>query len=187
MSAYEKLPRDKREFVDLLVQRKCGTEAIRILKPWLKRPEVTACRWNALPEVRMALEERERVAMEDAGIRSAQVLLSLARVTHANIKDFFHPDGRTKAPHELSDAAAECVAGFEVEELPEGLGKRYRYRLRNANEAAKLLGQYQRLWSEEEVRRSGEVQVIEVVKFVRAPEPRPPLKLVYSHEPDPVS
>jgi hypothetical protein len=176
MSAYHKLRGDKRRFVDLLVQRANATKAIREIKPWIKRPDVLASQWKSDPNVIQALAEREAEAMDEAGIRNATILIGLARVAHVDIREFFHADGSTKAPHELSQAAASCVAGFEVEHMAAVDGKpggvRYKYRLRNANEAAKLLGQYQKLWTDNvELRHSGGVEVVEITKFVRPDAP----------------
>jgi len=164
MSAYLLLSRDQRKFIDLLVQRTNATEAAREVRPHVKRPDVLASQWKAMTLVREALEERENEAMHEAGIRSTQILLGLARVANASIKDFIHADGKPKAPHELSDDAARCVAGVDIEHMAEG-GTRYRYRLRNANEAAKLIGQHQKLWSDNvEVHHTGPL-IVEVVKF----------------------
>lgn len=167
MSAYAKLNRDQRAFVDLLVQRKTGSDAIRELRPWVKRPDVLASQWKALPEVREALAEREAEAMDEAGITNTQILLSIAETMNLSVKDFFHEDGRPKAVHELSDAAARNVAGIECEML-EGGAARYRYKMPNRNEAKKLLGQFKKLWTDNlEVQHSGPL-IIEVVKFGKA-------------------
>lgn len=144
MSAYRGLKSAlRRNFVDLLVRRMNGTDAIRKLKPQCKRPDVLAAKWRAKPEIKAAIDERLQQAMEEAGITNAQILLSIARIANLSVKDLAHPDGRAKKIHELSDDVACLIQGVEVD--ADGTVK---YRLASRLEASKLLGQYRKLFTQ---------------------------------------
>lgn len=169
-SAYRKLPIQKRRFVDLIVQRCRSTEAMRQIRPHLKRPEVLASKWKALPEVQAAIEERENEAMEEAGITNAQILLGIAQIANLSVKNLVYPDGRAKTIHELDDETAATIQSIEVETLAGG-GTRTKFRLPSKIEARKLLGQYRKLFTEKvDVTPVGPLR-IEVVKFGELKDP----------------
>lgn len=171
MSAYRKLNSQKRQFVDLIVQRTLPTDAIRKIRPHLKRPDVLASKWKALPEVQQAIDERLEEAMEEAGITNAQILLGLAQVADFDIRKLFDEHGNTKPVHLLDDQTARVVQSVEVRQIKSGRGKdgstvlRTKYRLPPRIEARKLLGQYKKLFTEKvDVTPVGPLR-IEVVKF----------------------
>lgn len=142
-SAYLKLPLMKRRFVDLLVQRKTPTDAIREIKPHVKHPRVLASKWRSLPEVQAALEEREAEAIEEAGITSAQILLGIAATADFDIRKLVNPDGSPKSLHELDDDAARVVQAVKF-----NADGSIEFKLPNRNEARKMLGQYKKLFTE---------------------------------------
>lgn len=145
---YRALPRLQRRFVDLVAFReKNGTEAVRELKPRLKRPDVLAAKWRALPEIKAAIAEREAVAIEEAGVTPTDVLLGLAQHARGSITKLFGPDGRALLPHELDAQTARSIESVEIETTKEG-AQRVKYRLPKRNEAYKLLGQHLKLFTE---------------------------------------
>jgi len=154
VSAYRKLKPAQRRFVDLIVQGKKGTEAMREIRPHLKRPEVLASKWRALPEVQAAIEEREEEAIREAGITSFLILQELGRVARFDPARLFAEDGSLKPIHELDENTRAAIASIEVEELGADREEQAQFRrLRkvrhwNKVEALKLLGQYRRLFAE---------------------------------------
>lgn len=170
MSSYRKLTAQKKHFVDLLVRRVRPMEAMKQIRPQLKRPDVLAAKWKALPEVQLAIEERELEAMEAAGITNAQILLGIASYANVSMKDFVHADGRPKSIHELDDATARAIQSIEVETTEKGV-TRTKFRLPSKIEAQKLLGQSRKLFTEKvDVTPIGPLR-IEVVKFAEHQDP----------------
>lgn len=153
MSVYRALPGLKRRFVDLVAfDRMNGADAIRRLRkdfkrPQLKRPDVLAAKWRALPEIKAAITEREAAAIEEAGVTATDVLLGLAQHARGSIHKLFGADGRVLLPHELDAETARCIESVDIETTKDG-GQRVKYRLPKRNEAYKLLGTHLKLFTE---------------------------------------
>lgn len=170
-SAYARLKPRLRKFVDHIVRGNNGVTAARKIVPTSKRPDVLAAKWRAIPEVRAAIDERSEQAMEDAGVTNAQILLGIARIANLSVKEFVHADGTPKKVHELSDEAARAIQSIEVE-----TSGAVKYRLPNRIEAAKLLGQYKRLFTETHEINLGEKTLEQLVAASwgkKADEPGP--------------
>lgn len=165
MSAYLKLKPMQRRFVDLIVRRMNGSDAVRKLRPKLARPDVLAAKWRALPEVKEAIAEREVEAMEDAGITNAQILLSIAAIADLSVKEFVNADGKPKRIDELSDEAARVVQAIEVER--DGTVK---YRVPSRLDAKRLLGQHRKLFTERHEHDLGRQTLEQLVHASRQPE-----------------
>ena len=155
MSAYKALRPAQRRFVDLMA---CGYKtqvaAMRELRPQLKRPDVLAAQWMALPLVQAAVEEREAIAVKAAGVRLAAVLQGLARNAYYDVRKLYHEDGRPKAVHELDDEMALIVQGVRAKTQTTSRGTRSRvntrieYSLPKRNEAYLALGRYLKLFTD---------------------------------------
>lgn len=183
MSAYRKLPAQKRRFVDLIVRGNCGSDAVRVLRPHLNhlRARELASRWRALPEVKAAIDERQAEAMEDAGITNAQILLSIARKANVNPKALVWQDGealpkgakvgKAKKLHELDDETARCIQALEFD--AQGNPK---VRFADKLQADKLLGQYKRLFTETHEINLGEktLEQLAAASWRRPPEQATP-------------
>lgn len=158
MTGYRKLPAQKRKFVDLIVRRMRPTEAIRQIRPHLKRPDVLAAKWKA--ELKEIIREREEEAMEEAGITNAQILLGLAYTADFDIRKLVHEDGTPKKIHELDDETARILQGVEVEHIAGREGGtqllRTKFRLPSRIEARKLLGQHKKLFTQKHEHELGE-------------------------------
>jgi phage terminase small subunit len=153
---YRKLSAQQRRFVDLIVRRTNGTDAIRAIRPQLKRPDVLAAKWKALPDVKAAIAEREDEAIEEAGITNAQILLEVARLGFANIQDFVSQTGGETFfdISKVDRMTAAAVQEFTIEETTYGKGenermmRRTRLKLCDKKGSLELLGKHKKLWTE---------------------------------------
>lgn len=164
-SAYRSLSPAQRRFVDGVVGGKKGTDMMRAIRPHLKRPDVRAAQWRALPVIREAMAEREAVAMAEAGVTAVSVLLALARNAYYDPRKLYHADGRPKAVHELDEESAAVVQGIDVKTDTRDRGgkltksgtpmrrlrrvQRIKYSLPKRNEALTLLGRHLKLFTDQ--------------------------------------
>lgn len=82
MSAYTALPRKLRRFVDAYVRLGVGTKAARLVVPESLRPDVMASKWLARANVREAVEEREKEAIAEAGLTTADIYREIKRIVN---------------------------------------------------------------------------------------------------------
>lgn len=115
-SAYEALKPALRRFVDLYLAGEKGTNVMRQIRPALKRPDVLASKWLALPTVKAAIAERRQNILEAAGIHQEMIVRELGRIAFGKPKHLLDEQGNPKPLHELDDDAAAMVAGIEFEE-----------------------------------------------------------------------
>lgn len=137
---------------------------MRKVRPHLKRPDVLAAKWRALPLVKAAIAEREEVAVAAAGVTHVAVLLALAKNAYYNVKSLYHADGRPKAVHELDDDTACIVQTIDIKTETKDRGgkptksgtpmrrlrrvQRVKYSLPKRNEALTLLGRHLKLFTD---------------------------------------
>lgn len=138
-SAYDRLPKRLKRFVDGLVLGKTGTEAAREAgckaidpKNWAYRMRRRS-EWSA--DIESAIAERETEAVQEAG-RSASEVLRIVGETMDRC--------RQSAP--VLDKQGHQV----YVETPDGssLAPLYAFDPKNVLEAAKLLGNYHKLWTQ---------------------------------------
>lgn len=115
-SAYETLKPALRQFVDLYLNGEKGTDAMRAVRPALKRPDVLASKWLARIDVKAAIAERRQNLLEAAGIHQEMVIRELGRIAFGHPKQLLDANGNPKPLQELDADAAAMVAGFEFEE-----------------------------------------------------------------------
>lgn len=175
-SAYQRLSRGQRKFVDMLVGGSTGSNAIRKLKPRCKRPDSLAYKWKAIPDVRTALDERSAEAMEEAGITNAQILLDIANFGRVDPKLLAWQEGEKegisagtpKKLHELDEKTAQCIQSIEIAANGE-----VKVRWVDKLAAKKLLGQYKRLFTESHEINIGEKTLEQLVEASWG-RPKPP-------------
>jgi phage terminase small subunit len=175
--AYETLKARERKFVDYIVQGDNGATAARKVAKKSRRPDVMAAKWRARTEIKKAIEERRTQAMEDAGIANAQTLIDIAAIGNFNPKNLVWqaheqlPEGvqvgQHKKLHELDDVTARCLEHIEIS--MDGVVK-VRHPSRLA--AKRLIGQYQRLFTETHEINLGEKTLEQLAaQSWRKPEP----------------
>ncbi len=167
-SAYEQLRGARRQFVDFIVQGYNGADAVRAISSRWTRPGIKAWKWRKEELVRQAIEERQAEAMEDAGITSAQILLSIAQMANVSAKRLVWCDGeklpegakvgQPKKLHELDDVTARCIQSIEFSRDGE-----VKLRFPDRNAAKRMLGQYKRLFTESHEINLGEKTLEQLV------------------------
>lgn len=66
------------------------------------------------PDIAAAIEERLTALQTRCDITAERVLLELARVAYADVRQIFDLDGRLKQPKDYDEAIARAVIGVEV-------------------------------------------------------------------------
>jgi hypothetical protein len=145
MTAYMKLRRRTQRFIDEYIIDGIGAAAMRRIGYQGAYPEAAAWRLLKLPGVREAIEERKAEAIARDGDHLASVVRCLRIRAKADPRMLLDEKGNPRPLQDLPDELALAIAGVEVEEIAlEGvvIGRIKKYRLSNANEAAKLWLQF---------------------------------------------
>lgn len=147
-SAYEKLPRRLRRFVDEYVGGKSGAEAARLAGCKSVRPHNVACKLRRKPEIEAAIAERTAWLVSEVGIRQFQVVREMAWIATCDPRKLVNGEGVAIPLHELPEDIAACISSVEVEQISFNgeTGTRYKYRFWDKNKALDKLGQYLKLW-----------------------------------------
>lgn len=122
-SAYKALRPVLQRFVDGVLAGEKPTDVVRRLRPKLKRPDVLASKWLALPAVKAARAELAENALENVGITTQMIVRELARIAFGDPRRLFDEKGNLRPIHELDDDAAALVAGIEIVEGRRGKRK----------------------------------------------------------------
>ena len=144
MQNYRKLKPRLRRFAEAIVAGKKACQAALIVKPDSRAPNKLGWKLRNIPQVAAAIEELEAATIEDAGITSLQILLSVKSV---------------------ADRCMQAEPVLDREGNPTG---EYRFDAAGANRSLELLGKYRKLWTEklEATGKDGEPLVKTVVEFV---------------------
>jgi phage terminase small subunit len=124
MEHYRKLTPRLRRFVEAIVAGKKQIEATLLIKPDSTSPAQLGSWLRRRPHVAEAIEELEKIAMEDAGITALGVLLRV---------------------NSVADRCMQAEEVFDREGKPTG---EYLFDSAGANRALELLGKYRKLWTE---------------------------------------
>lgn len=117
------------------------------------------------PKIAAEIAKKTKKVCDNFDISPENVLNRIARLAGFDVRKFFDDKGNPKQIHELSDAEADAVAGFEFIELFEGDGedrhcfghlKKFKIADRGVN--LERLGRHLKLFTEK-VEHSGEVGV----------------------------
>lgn len=151
-TAYWKLSKRLRRFVDALVGGATGADAAVEAGCKAQQPKVWACRMRARPEVRTAIAEREEQAAEEAGITQTRIYQELAHIAFFDHRKLYDEAGSPLPIHQLPEGVAHGLASTEIEDLYEGrgesrefVGKLHKYRSWPKVEALKVLAQAKRM------------------------------------------
>jgi hypothetical protein len=148
-TAYERLPRRYRRFVDAYVEGNTGAESARLSKCKSLYPHNRAWEWLQRPEIRQAIDEREAHAVREAGVRHVRTLKELQAIAYADPRRLVHPEtGKALLLKDLPAEIAAAISGVDVEEISINgeSGTRYKYKFWDKNKALDKLGQYLKLW-----------------------------------------
>ena len=153
-SAYERLKRRHKRFVDQVVLGITGSEAIRSVGCKSQYANSIAARWLQRPYIKAAIEERETQLAYDVGVRAHIVLGQMFAIATSDPRKIVDETGKPLALHELDPQTAAAIAGVEIEETrrpgkddepPEQTFK-YKYKFWDKPKANDRLGQYVKLW-----------------------------------------
>lgn len=122
----EQLPKLKsREelFAHYMANGMTQTQAIEAIGYRGKRPKQAGWVMAKKPQVRAAIDEYNRDALNTAGITRVKIVKELARIAFADVRNVLDEFGNVKPFHELDADSAAAIAGMDVEELFEYAGK----------------------------------------------------------------
>jgi phage terminase small subunit len=148
-SAYDRLSRREKRFVDAYVPGATGAEAARTAGHKGLYPEVAAYRLLQRQDIQAAIEEREAHYIREMGVRAERIMRETMAVAFADPRKLVDPEtGKALPLHKLSPEMAAAISAVDVEDIStEGLsGTRYKYKLWDKNKAIEKLGQFRKLW-----------------------------------------
>jgi len=147
-SAYRKLSKRLKRFVDAYVELGMGTKAMRKIGFTGRRPDVAASKLLARPNIRAAVAERDELAAENAGITRTLILTQLRHIATFDHRDLYDENGNPLPVSQLPAEVAAGLASSEVEEMFEGrgesrqlAGRLHKYRSWSKTDALRLLAQ----------------------------------------------
>jgi phage terminase small subunit len=117
---YQKLPRRHQKFVDAFVDCGKATEAMRRIGFKGRRPDLAGSKLKAREGIQAAIDERQAIAVSEAGVNSARVKIELSRVAFFDQRRLFDADGKLIPTHQLPDDVAAGLAGIEIIEIGDG-------------------------------------------------------------------
>lgn len=152
-TAYERLPRRYRRFVDEYVSGKTAVDAIRAAGSKSKHARTIACRLLQTPDIDEAVQERTRFFVAELGVRHERLIREMYAVATSDVRKLMDAEGKQIPLHKLDDATAAAIASVDIEQIStQGLeGTRYKYKFWDKNKAAEKLGVYLKLWDAKQV------------------------------------
>jgi hypothetical protein len=148
-SAYERLTRRQRRFVDELVVGCSAAEAMRQSGYKGSYPEIRAYREQKDPDVAAAIAERTEQLALDVGVRQHKVLRQMLAIATCDPRKLIDPQTkRARRLEELDEDTAAAISSVEVEDISSDgeTGTRYKYRFWDKVKANDRLGQFTKLW-----------------------------------------
>lgn len=148
VSAFDLLTRRQKIFVEHFAAGCTGVYSVRQAGYKGAHANVVAYRWANRPEVRAAIEERQKELAEDVGVRQHVVLRQMLAIATLDPRKLVDEKGDPIPLHKLDDATAAAIAGLEIESVSSnGLkGTRYKYKFGDKVKAGVQLGQYVGVW-----------------------------------------
>jgi phage terminase small subunit len=148
-SAYARLTRRQKRFVEHFAAGCTGSEAIRQAGYKGKYAHVVAHKWANRPEVRAAIQEREEQLTRDLGIRQHVVMRQMLAIATCDPRKVVDPQtGQALPLEQLDPETAAAISSVEVENISINgeSGTRYKYRFWDKVKANDRLGQFTKLW-----------------------------------------
>jgi len=147
-SAYERLPRRLKRFVDHYVIGGTAAAALRESGYKGRHANTVAAKWLKRPNLVAAIEEANARAVADIGVRQTTVLKQFAAIATSDPRKLEDADGNTIPLHKLDAETAAAISQVEIEEVSKDgfTGKRYKYKFWDKVKAGDRLGQFVKLW-----------------------------------------
>lgn len=148
-SAFDRLPRRQKRFVEQYVIGCSGAEAMRQCGYKGLHPNAIANKWLRRPEIAAAVEERTGDHLRDVSARKHKTLEQVTAIAYADPRKVVDPETGMAVPLERMPAdIAAAISSVEVENISINgeTGTRYKYRFWDKNKALEKLGQWQKLW-----------------------------------------
>jgi phage terminase small subunit len=149
-SAYDKLPRRMKRFVDQYVIGATGEAAIRAAGYKGLYPYQIAGKWLKKPFIKQAVEEATERHVNDVGVRQATVLKQMKSIATIDPRKLVDENGVQIPLHLLDDATAAAIQSVEIESVSSNgeTGTRYKYKFWDKVKANDRLGQFVKLWEQ---------------------------------------
>lgn len=147
-TAYDRLPRRERRFIDAYVPGATGAEAIRTAGYKGLYAHVAAYRLLKRPDIQEAIAERELHYIAEMGVRAERIMRETIAIATVDPRKLEDENGKAIPLHLLPADVAAAIAAVEVENISIGgeTGTRYKYKFWDKNKALDKLGQYLKLW-----------------------------------------
>ena len=91
-------------------------------------------------------------------LAAADVINEIGKVATSDVRGVFNDDGSIKAPHELDDATAACIASVKIEEHPLN-GTKYEYKFHPKMSALENLTKQHNLYEANNKTGAGEIHI----------------------------
>jgi hypothetical protein len=148
-SAFDRLKRRQKRFVEQYVIGCSGAEALRQCGYKGLHPNSIAGKWLSRPEIQAAVEERTEAHLRDVAARKHKTLEQVVSIAYLDPRKVVDPETGMAVPLQRMDpATAAAISSVEVENISINgeTGTRYKYRFWDKNKALEKLGQWQKLW-----------------------------------------
>ncbi len=121
--------------------------------------EVLASKLLAQPKIKSELMKLRSEISDRFSLKAAQVLQQLARMVMVDPREFVYADGKPVPLHQLSDAAASALQGFETEVLGGGI-TRTKYKLVDRGAAVERAMRHLGLFEQDNKQGASQVAVL---------------------------
>lgn len=148
-SAYSRLKRRHRRFVDHYVTGEKAADAIRSAGCKSQHARTVASRLLSKPEIQAAIDERTKLFLQDTAARSHKTIGQVVAIAYLDPRKVVDPETGMAVPLQQMDPdTAAGISSVEVENISINgeTGTRYKYRFWDKNKALEKLGQWQKLW-----------------------------------------
>lgn len=147
-SAYDRLPRRLKRFVDQYVIGGTAESAMRASGYKGLYPNQVAHKWLKKHPIKDAVEEATERHLADVGVRQQTVLRQMHAIATSDPRKTVDENGQQIPLHLLDEATAAAISGLEIETVSSNgeTGTRYKYKFWDKVKANDRLGQFVKLW-----------------------------------------
>lgn len=127
------------------------------------------------PHLQSLISELKAIRSKRCEISQDNVLKELAKIGFSDIRDFYNGNGQLKLPHDMSDQAAACLSGIDVDEIfgfnPESeqrekIGETKKIKLHNKITALDLLGRHLGIFEKDNKQKSVEGLILKINEVI---------------------
>ena len=117
------LSRKQQRFVSEYLKDSNATRAAMRAGYSKKAANMQGHRMLTHPGIKAAIDEKFQALQEKTEISAQKILAELWRVASIDIRQAYSPNGSLKPIHEMPEDIARAIAGVDVDELFEGVGR----------------------------------------------------------------